>query len=106
MTTPIGRYRLAQRAAADLDEITAYIAADNLTAAVRVLDALQSTFELLSTQPGIGASVERLAPGLRMFVSQKPANNYAVFFRHDDGVVEIVRVLNAARDWEALLLEH
>lgn len=47
-------YRLTERAEADIDAITDFIAADNIDAAVKVVLALEDAFVLLASPPGIG----------------------------------------------------
>ena len=48
------RYILTPRAKRDLNEIWDYIAGDNIEAADRVLDALESAMVKLAKSPGIG----------------------------------------------------
>ncbi|GEM_PF-1543399 len=40
-----------------------------------------------------------------MFVASRPANRYAIFFRPSEAndLLEIVAVVDSARDWETLL---
>jgi toxin ParE1/3/4 len=48
------RYRLTPEARANIDDICAFIAEDNVEAAIRVLDALEHAFGLLAANPAIG----------------------------------------------------
>lgn len=98
---------LAPAARDDLDEIHAYIAADNLDAADRVQEAAFTTFGLLVTTPGLGRArhfQDSLLTGLRSFgVSGYP--NYVIFYRVRANAVEVVRVLQGAQDFDALFGE-
>lgn len=49
----------------DIQAIAAYIAADNLPAADRWLDALDKKLVLLASNPLLGELVDHLAPGIR-----------------------------------------
>src|SRR5688500_332845 len=53
-------YRLTQEAQANVDKIGAFIANDNVEAALRVLDALDEAFTLLAARPEIGHTREDL----------------------------------------------
>ncbi len=62
---------------------------------------IQSCFEPLLVHPKLGPRRDDLAPGLRVQFHQK----YALYYRHTDGEVVIVRVLHGSRDARALLGE-
>ena len=87
-------------AIADLDGIWDYIAAENPTAADRLLDELNDRFILLLKNSEIGEQQPLLADGTyRRFTHR----NYVIYYRQmDDGIV-LVRVLHGARDHERLL---
>ena len=53
-------YRLTERAEADVEAIADFITADSLDAAVKVVLALEDTFVLLASRPGIGHAREDL----------------------------------------------
>jgi plasmid stabilization system protein ParE len=61
MTEP----RLTDQAEADLDDVWAYIAADNPDAADRLVDALLESSRLHACFPGIGLRRDDLGPGLK-----------------------------------------
>lgn len=84
----------APAAKADAVEIWAYIAADNPSAADRLLSRFDRIFQKLSTQPLLGKSVEEIAPNLRFI----PIGSYLVFYRAMEDGVEIVRIPHGARD--------
>lgn len=101
------KFVLAPAARDDLDEIHAYIAADNLDAADRVQEAAFTTFALLGQTPGLGRVRpfrNSLLTDLRSFgVSGYP--NYVVFYRVRADAVEIIRVLQGAQDFDAIFGE-
>ena len=53
-------YRLTERAEADVDAITDFVAADSIDAAVKVVLALEDALVLLASRPGIGHAREDL----------------------------------------------
>jgi toxin ParE1/3/4 len=85
-------------AEADLLEIWLYIAADNPTAADRVLSAINKKCRLLSKTPAIGRRRDELSPSLRSM----PQGNYIIFYRPIKSGIEIVRVLHGAQDIESI----
>ena len=89
--------------AADIDliEIWSYISQHDFETADRFLERLEETFIQLAKQPFMGRNREDLLPGLRSFT----VSNYTVFYRIGDDGVQIARVLNAARDVEAIFGE-
>ena len=88
----------SQKAREDLNGILDYIAEHSPGTAVRFVEGLMATCDLLTTQPRMGDSVERIAPGLRRFTHKR----YVIFYRYheDEGVLRIRRVLHHARDAE------
>lgn len=89
-------YTISDPAAEDLDEIAAYIAADNPDAALAFILRLEGRFELLAEQPKSGRPRSELGPALRSTVEGR----YVIFYQEMTGGVEIVRVLHGARDIE------
>jgi toxin ParE1/3/4 len=90
----MARYRLARRAATDLNAIWRFIAQENPAAADQFLDRLYHAFVSLAHAPHIGAQRFHLAPELRLF----PVREYLIFYRPIDDGVEIVRVLHGKRN--------
>lgn len=93
------------RAKQDLLEQALFIADDNPNAAERFLDAAEAAFARLLEMPEIGAVKEyrneRLA-GLRLW--HIPGfERHLIFYRPIEAGIEIVRVLDAARDVAAIL---
>jgi toxin ParE1/3/4 len=92
--------RVTRRPLADTDilEIWDFIADDSVSAADRWVDHLGEQFRLLATQPMMGRARDELAPGVRSF----PFGRYVVFYVPLDGGIDVVRVLNGARDIDAV----
>ncbi len=98
------RLVLAPAARDDLDAIHSYISADNSQVADRVIDSAFETFALLTRNPELGRGRNFQKPSLRALrsfgISTYP--NYVIFYRLKEDVVEIVRVLHGARDFDEL----
>ena len=101
----MGSVLLSDPAHHDRREIWNTIADDDMDAADRYIDRLESVFLSLSDSPQMGRdrSKDFRTPGLRSF----PVGKYLIFYLADpdhSGVV-IARILHAARDVEAILEE-
>lgn len=84
----------SSQAEADLDEIWLFIASDNLGAADRLLDRINSAFVMLADNPLAGRKRPELGRGIRSF----PVGTYIVFYEAMACGARIVRVLHGARD--------
>lgn len=97
--------RIYPAADADIDEAALHIAQDSEEHALRLYDAVETTFERLRKQPNAWPLCELGHPGLqgvrRCCVSG--FRIYLVFYRVEGSVVEIIRVLHGARDVPAVL---
>lgn len=87
-------------AEADLLELWLTIAEENLVAADKSLDVIESAVSLLATQLEMGRARPELADGLRSIPTRTP---YIIFYLPDAEGLLVVRVLHHARD-EARLL--
>lgn len=102
----MAEFVLSPDAENDLDEIHARISLDNPKAANQVLDAAYLSFQELARTPGLGRPrtfAQSELCGLRSWHVGR-FKNYLIFYRplsHERGV-EIIRVLHAARDFEAI----
>ncbi len=98
--------KITRRPAARFDvlEAAAYIAKDNVEAALRFADSVRETEELLAATPGIGTPRDFAWPGLAGMRSHGVRNfrNYIIFYIPRESGIEIVRVLHGARDLPAL----
>jgi plasmid stabilization system protein ParE len=94
------RYVLTPSAKKDVNDIWDYIAADNIEAADRVLDALESAMVRLAKNPSIGHWRDELADKRHRFWL---VYSYLIVYRHEAKPLQIVRVLHAARDVQSIL---
>jgi toxin ParE1/3/4 len=93
------RVQRSRQAEEDLIAIAQYIARDNLSAAIRWLDAIEEKLSLLASRPLMGEAVDHIRPGLRRASHGK----YLIFFEPRDDGIALVRVLHGARRIEELL---
>ena len=94
------RYVLTPSAKRDVNDIWDYIANDSIEAADHVLDCLESAMIKLAKSPGIGHWREELAGKRHRFL---PVYSYLIVYRHEAKPLEIIRVLNPARDVQRIL---
>ena len=88
------RLEYTGRAKRDLDEITEFIARDNIVAAERLRAELDTKISLLPTRPE--AYRRGRIEGTREMVVRR---NYVVVYRAAPDRVTVLRVLQAARQW-------
>lgn len=81
------------RADEDLIAVWLHIAAEDPSAADRVLDAIERRWRTLGRYPYSGIARGDIAPGIRQLV----AGQYLTLYRLAGGTVEIVRVLHGRR---------
>ena len=93
----MGRVTRRPGAEADILEIWAYIAEDNILEADRWVDRLDAKFALWATQPMMGTGRDELAPGIRSLAFGR----YVVFFQPMADGIDVVRVLHGSRDIES-----
>lgn len=99
------RIIIRPKASQDLDDHFAYIAENNLEAALQFFDLVRSTIAQLARMPGIGSlySVENpCLQGLRKW-AVKDFRKYLVFYFERDDAIEVVRILYAAQDISSIL---
>jgi len=96
---------VSPRAKVDVEENFAFIAKENVDAALRFYDAAFASFDQLADTPFIG-TVKHFANSVlslrRWFV--QGFNHYLIFYRVSTSTVEIVRVLHSSRDIEKALV--
>lgn len=91
---------LAREAEADLEEIGDYIARDNPARAITFVQELIARCRHLAETPDAFPLVPRYTHlGIRRFVHGR----YLVFYRVTPERVEVLHILNGARDIEAIL---
>ena len=96
----MNRFVLTPAADQDLNDIWDYIAADNIDAANRVLDALEATFSRLAEGPALGHYREDLADKRHRF---ETVFSYLIVYRWETRPLQIIRVLHGARDVHSIL---
>ena len=96
---PLVKRRLL--AALDVLDIWDYIAEDDIAAADRWVDQLDTTLASLARQPLMGRARDELAEGLRSL----PFRRYVIFYLPIDDGIDVVRVLHGARDIDAVMVE-
>ena len=96
--------KIAPQAAADLLEIKDHIEKElqNPIAARNTVSKIIETYENLTAFPNGGMSVEKYLsfPTDYKFVL---ANNYSIFYRIEDEVIRIIRILYSRRDFVRVL---
>jgi toxin ParE1/3/4 len=96
------------KAERDLEEQYNYISCDSLSAAKRYYGAVDKTFEQLAAMPGIGGYWDPHHP--RLFDLRiwpvRGFHNFLIFYRLYKDRLEIVRILQGARDLPIVLEEH
>ncbi|MGK7921217.1 MAG: type II toxin-antitoxin system RelE/ParE family toxin [Trichodesmium sp.] len=97
------RIVIRPKASHDLDEQFAYIAEDNIDAALRFFDATRETISQLAKMPGVGSPLQNSSlAGLRKR-AVKGLNKHLIFYLTQDDCIEVVRILNAARNLPTIL---
>ena len=97
----MARVRQAALAEHYLEEIWFHIALDNPAAADRVLDTVAENCRLLAQNNLMGRKRPDLSNELRSF----PSGRYMLYYRPLKDGIELVRVLDAARDIDTLFQE-
>ena len=93
-------YRLTPEAQSHLDEICAYIAAESVDAALRVLDGFEHAFDQLASMPEIGHTREDLTARPVKFWG---VYSYLIVYDPASTPLIVIAVLHGARDVEAHL---
>ena len=91
---------LTPRAKRDLNDIWDQIADESPEAADRVSEHLERAMDLLAQSPGIGHWREELADKRHKFLL---VHSYLIVYRFELKPVQVIRVLHAARDVQAIL---
>lgn len=88
------RVELSAYVEPDLDEIAAYIAADNPARAVSLIDEIAERFKLIGENPRLYQLRPDIRPDLRLVVH----GNYLIMFRILSDCVSIERVVHGSRN--------
>ena len=99
------RYFVRLRAELDIADIAAYLARQSPEVACQFYDATTFTFEQLAESAEMGEVVRisnRRFDGLRAW-QVRGFRNHIIYYFPVDGGIDVVRVLHAARDRDAVL---
>lgn len=94
------RFVLTPLARGDLEEIWEYVANDSVRAATQLLNDLEASIRALAKNPGIGHLREDLADRRHRFF---PVGSHLIVYRSQTKPLQIIRILHASRDVQALL---
>jgi toxin ParE1/3/4 len=84
----------------DLDNFLLHIARDDPTAAIRVVDAIETFYlETLADNPLIGTAKDEIVQGLRIF----PVSSYLICHFVNDNHIEIARIVHGSQNYQNLL---
>lgn len=92
------RLDITQDAENDLDGIFSFIARDKPIAALHFVQRLKRRCLTLAKNPFVGENCDEVRPGMRRLNYR----NYLIFYRVDEHVVIILRIIHGARDWVEL----
>jgi toxin ParE1/3/4 len=92
------QYIISPEAIRDLEAIIDYFATRKVDAGDQFLDEFTKKCRYLAQFPFIGRSYRAIRPYLHGI----PLQNYIIFYRVSDDVVEIMRIVRGNRDLEAI----
>ncbi|MEK7793607.1 MAG: type II toxin-antitoxin system RelE/ParE family toxin [Candidatus Hydrogenedentota bacterium] len=92
-------------AEADLDAISFYLAQSGLDAALRFLDKVEETTQLISQHPDVGArpAGPRSESRSTRFLRIKGFQAYLLFYEREDDSLYVIRVVHSAQDYVRLI---
>jgi toxin ParE1/3/4 len=99
------RILIHEDATLDLHEHSNYLAQNSRDNALHFFDAARQTFAALARMPGMGQryeSAEEDIVNIRKW-SVKGFRQYIIFYRYDDEIIEILRIVYATRDLTPIL---
>jgi toxin ParE1/3/4 len=99
--------RIRPKADQDIGAFGDRIAQDDLIAALRFLDATQTTFGLISENPSVGSLRFSHLPSFDVLrvISVNGFENHLVFYIERQTYLDILRILHSSRDIPAALRE-
>ena len=84
----------------DAKDIARYLEERNVSAARRFLQTVEQIIEMLLQNPELGERLRADPTGQIRYRTISGFRNYLIFYRRVDSVLEIIRVLHGARDYE------
>lgn len=102
------RILIRPKASLDLDDLFDYISQNNFDAALRFFDAARQTIAQLAQTPGMGSPYSIAHPRLAGLRKRgvKGFEKYLIFYLSQDELLEVVRILHAARDLPTILSQE
>jgi toxin ParE1/3/4 len=97
----VSSYELTVLASLDLEEIYDQIAADNSSAALKLINAIEERCSGLAEMPNQGGSRNELFPGMRSVA----VGNYIIFYKPSERGILVIRVLHGKRDCDQFFLD-
>lgn len=97
--------QISPRASQDFDEIYTYISQANPDAALQFFDAARETFTQIANNPSLGGIYQphnQNLVGLRKW-GIKGFKKYLIFYKIEENVLTIVRIVHGSRDFPTLL---
>ncbi|MFZ4619495.1 MAG: type II toxin-antitoxin system RelE/ParE family toxin [Bacteroidota bacterium] len=94
--------RLLSTAEQDFNEIIDYVVLENISAAISIADTIESNLQLLENNPHMGRipnDEELLRLGYRYLI----VLDYLVFYKIEDTVIIVYRIIHGARNYRSLL---
>ena len=94
--------RLLSTAEQDFNEIIDYILLENTTVAISIADKIESNLQLLERNPQLGRipnDEELLRLGYRYLI----VLDYLIFYKIEDTIIIVYRILHGARNYKSLL---
>jgi toxin ParE1/3/4 len=100
------RLRITPAADADVDAAAGFIAQDSLQAALRFYDAVDRTYVEIREHPLRWPRYELDHPRLVNLRKRSvfKFGDYLVFYRTEESLIEVIRVLHGARDIPSILV--
>jgi toxin ParE1/3/4 len=84
----------------DAKDILRYLEKQNVSAARRFAHAIRETIKMLCRSPELGEQFRGDPNGQIRVRTISGFRNYLIFYRRMDDVLEIIRILHGARDYE------
>ena len=96
MIEPWRKARITREARRELDQIWAYVArtSHSIDTAEKVVGEIVAAINQLAKMPGMGPRRDELIPGIRTY----PVYRYLIFYREAPGGIQVVHVLQGARN--------
>jgi plasmid stabilization system protein ParE len=91
---------ITAEAEADLEQIATYVAEQSPRSALKLVRELRERCESLLDAPRGYPLVPRYE---HLGIRRRPFGRFLIFYRVDQGTIEVIHILHGARDYESLL---